>query len=312
LFREGRLSKKQIGAVLGGHKEFNKQVLSEYVSLHEFTHLILVTALRQFLWSFRLPGEAMQIDRIMEAFAKHYCVQNPNLFDETDTCYILSFSIIMLNTTLHNPNVKKKISMDQFVSQNRGINSGKDLPRDILELIYKNIKEEPFKIPDESYDDLMYTFFSPEWEGWLLKQGGSWKNWKRRYFVLNDKCLYYFQHTAENIPKGIIPLENVKVRLLEDMDGKRFLFEVYSDTNAHIKGCKKNYTGEVVQGRHKTYRMSANSEEDRSQWVKSIQESIRKDPFYDIISAKKAALRRKSLRHIDHDIPSTSESTIVQ
>ena len=119
-----------------------------------------------------LPGEAMQIDRIMEAFAKHYCHQNPNLFDETDTCYILSFSIIMLNTTLHNPNVKKKISMDQFVSQNRGINSGKDLPRDILELIYKNIKEEPFKIPDESYDDLMYTFFSPEWEGWLLKQGG--------------------------------------------------------------------------------------------------------------------------------------------
>ena len=77
----------------------------------------------------------------MEAFAKHYCHQNPNLFDETDTCYILSFSIIMLNTTLHNPNVKKKISMEQFVSQNRGINSGKDLPKDILELIYKNIKE---------------------------------------------------------------------------------------------------------------------------------------------------------------------------
>ena len=53
LFREGRLKKNQIGAVLGGHKDFNKQVLSEYVGLHEFTHLILVTALRQFLWSFR-------------------------------------------------------------------------------------------------------------------------------------------------------------------------------------------------------------------------------------------------------------------
>ena len=50
----------------------------------------------------------MQIDRIMEAFAKHYCLQNPDLFDETDTCYILSFSIIMLNTTLHNANVKRK------------------------------------------------------------------------------------------------------------------------------------------------------------------------------------------------------------
>ena len=53
LYREGRLSKKQIGAFIGGHHDFNKKVLSEFVALHEFTHLILVQALRQFLWSFR-------------------------------------------------------------------------------------------------------------------------------------------------------------------------------------------------------------------------------------------------------------------
>jgi len=312
LYREGRLSKKQIGAFIGGHNEFNQQVLSEFVILHEFTHLILVQALRQFLWSFRLPGEAMQIDRIMEAFAKHYCRQNPNLFEETDTCYLLSFSIIMLNTALHNPNVKKKITSEQFVNQNRGLNSGRDLPRDILELIYKNIKEEPFKIPDETYDDLMYTFFSPEKEGWLLKQGGSWKNWKRRWFLLSDRCLYYFQHTAENVPKGIIPLENVKVRLMEDRDGKRFLFEVYSETNNTVKGCKTDSKGTVVQGNHKSYRMSASSEEDRSSWVQSIQDSIKEHDFYDIVNAKKAALRRKSLRHTDHhDIPTNSEPTIA-
>jgi len=312
LYREGRLSKKQIGAFIGDHHDFNQQVLSEFVILHEFTHLILVQALRQFLWSFRLPGEAMQIDRIMEAFAKHYCRQNPNLFEETDTCYLLSFSIIMLNTALHNPNVKKKITSEQFVAQNRGINSGKDLPRDILELIFKNIKEEPFKIPDETYDDLMYTFFSPEKEGWLLKQGGSWKNWKRRWFLLSDRCLYYFQHTAENVPKGIIPLENVKVRCMEDKDGKRFLFEVYSETNATVKGCKTDSHGTVVQGKHKSYRMSANSDEDRESWVQSIKDSIKEHDFYDIVNAKKAALRRKSLRHIDHhDIPTNSEPTIV-
>ena len=38
----------------------------------------------------------------------------------------------MLNTALHNPNVKHKITVDQFVAQNRGINSGKDLPSDML------------------------------------------------------------------------------------------------------------------------------------------------------------------------------------
>ncbi len=80
----------------------------------------------------RLPGEAMQIDRVMQAFADHYCARNPDLFEETDTCYILSFSIIMLNTALHNPNVKQRITIEQFVRQNAGINSGKDLPRDIL------------------------------------------------------------------------------------------------------------------------------------------------------------------------------------
>ena len=149
-----------------------------------------------------MPGEAQQIDRIMSAFATHYCQQNPGTFSNSDTVYILSFAIIMLNTALHNKNVKVKITEEQFVAQNKGIDAGKDLARDMLLAIYSSIKEEPFKIPDETYDDLMFTFFSPEKEGWLVKQGGSWKNWKRRWFVLNDGCLYYFQHTAENVPKG--------------------------------------------------------------------------------------------------------------
>ena len=117
----------------------------------------------------------MQIDRVMDCFAEHYCLQNPNIFEERDTCFILSFSIIMLNTALHNPNAKMKITSEQFIKQNKGINSGRDLPPDMLEAIFRNIKEEPFKIPDETYDDLMYTFFSPEREGWLMKQVG-WKN----------------------------------------------------------------------------------------------------------------------------------------
>jgi len=294
LFRQERLSKKQIGKYLGSHREFNKEVLLQFVQCHEFTQLLLVQALRQFLWSFRLPGEAMQIDRVMDAFAAHYCAQNPNIFEERDTCFILSFSIIMLNTALHNPNAKMKITAEQFIKQNKGINSGRDLEPDMLEAIFRNIKEEPFKIPDETYDDLMYTFFSPEREGWLLKQGGSWKSWKRRWFVLNDRCLYYFQHTAENVPKGIIPLENVRVRRVEDRDGKQFVFEIYSDMAEIIKGCKTDSNGTVVQGNHKYYRLSATNEEDRDEWIQCIQESIRDNPFHKIISDKKAAIRRRS------------------
>ena len=106
----------------------------------------------------------------MNVFAAHYCDQNPGTFSDCDTVYILSFAIIMLNTALHNPNANINISSEQFINQNRGINSGKDLPSNMLEGIYRSIKAEAFKFPDETYDDLMYTFFSPKHEGWLEKQ----------------------------------------------------------------------------------------------------------------------------------------------
>lgn len=38
-----------------------------------------------------------------------------------------------------------------------------------------------------------------------------YKSWKRRWFILNDNCLYYFEYTTDKEPRGIIPLENVKV-----------------------------------------------------------------------------------------------------
>lgn len=293
LLNQERLSKKQIGSYLGSREEFNQKVLQKFVELHKFTNLLLVQALRQFLWSFRLPGEAQQIDRIMSVFAAHYCIQNSGTFTDSDTVYILSFAIIMLNTALHNKNVKVKITEDQFIAQNKGINAGKDLPREMLLAIYTSIKEEPFKIPDETYDDLMFTFFSPDKEGWLVKQGGSWKSWKRRWFVLNDGCLYYFQHTAENVPKGIIPLDQVAVRTVgEEKDSDRpWQFEIFNDCNIRdkdtVKGCKLDKSGTVVMGNHKVYRMSAASEEDREAWVSCLDKVVKKQRMDKFLKAKK-------------------------
>lgn len=53
-----------------------------------------------------------------------------------DTCYVLSFSIIMLNTSLHNPSVKDKPTVDRFIAMNRGINDGGDLPEELLVVGY--------------------------------------------------------------------------------------------------------------------------------------------------------------------------------
>lgn len=45
---------------------------------------------RQFLWSFRLPGEAQKIDRMMECFAERYCQLNPNIFTNTGKIFLKS------------------------------------------------------------------------------------------------------------------------------------------------------------------------------------------------------------------------------
>ncbi|XP_075374947.1 cytohesin-1 isoform X3 [Mycteria americana] len=193
LYKGEGLNKTAIGDYLGERDEFNIQVLHAFVELHEFTDLNLVQALRQFLWSFRLPGEAQKIDRMMEAFAQRYCQCNPGVFQSTDTCYVLSFAIIMLNTSLHNPNVKDKPTAERFIAMNRGINDGGDLPEELLRNLYESIKNEPFKIPEDDGNDLTHTFFNPDREGWLLKLG----------WASPGAQSWYWSPVSEQRPRGL-------------------------------------------------------------------------------------------------------------
>ncbi|KAG1655914.1 Cytohesin-1 [Nymphon striatum] len=286
LYNGEGLNKTAIGDYLGERHDFNMAVLDSFVELHDFTDLILVQALRQFLWSFRLPGEAQKIDRMMEKFAQKYCHLNSEVFTNSDTCYVLSFAIIMLNTSLHNPSVKDKPTIENFISMNRGINDGGDLPRELLVSLYDSIKTEPFKIPEDDGNDLMHTFFNPDREGWLWKQGGRYKSWKRRWFILNDNCLYYFEYTTDKEPRGIIPLENIEVRNINDRN-KPHCFELYASGSDVIKACKTDSEGKVVEGKHNVYRMSAATHEEKEEWIRCLSRGISHNPFYDMLSARK-------------------------
>ncbi|CAG12517.1 unnamed protein product, partial [Tetraodon nigroviridis] len=316
LYKEEGLNKTAIGEFLGEREELHLQTLKAFVDLHEFSDLNLVQALRQFLWSFRLPGEAQKIDRMMEAFATRYCDCNANVFQSSDTCYILSFAIIMLNTSLHNPCVKDKTTLERFISMNRGINNGGDLPDELLSKLYESIHSEPFKIPEDDGNDLTHTFFNPDREGWLLKlgtsvcvcprfhtrvfpprrclhllvcvSGGRVKTWKRRWFILTDNCLYYFEFTTDKEPRGIIPLENLCVREVP-YPRKPFCLELYNPNcpRQKIKACKTETDGRVVEGKHQSYTISAPSAEERDSWIDAIRASITKDPFYDLVSVRK-------------------------
>ncbi|CAM9865499.1 unnamed protein product, partial [Chrysoparadoxa australica] len=153
-----KLDKTQIGEYLGKEKEYNGgfcwKVLHEYVTNLDFTNMRFEAALRLYLSGFRLPGEAQKIDRMMEKFAEHYCLLNSTVFPSADTAFILAFSVIMLNTDLHNPAIKedRRMTKQGFIGNNRGIAGGSDLDESFLSELFDQIKMEPISLKED--DDL--------------------------------------------------------------------------------------------------------------------------------------------------------------
>ncbi|CAG2107521.1 unnamed protein product, partial [Medioppia subpectinata] len=142
------LDRTQVGEFLGDIDSFNREVMYAYVDQMDFKGKDFVSALRSFLMGFRLPGEAQKIDRLMEKFASRYCETNVNkgLFASADTAYVLAYSIIILTTDLHSGQVKNKITKNQYIVMNRGINDSKDLPEEYLSQIYDEIAGSEIKM----------------------------------------------------------------------------------------------------------------------------------------------------------------------
>lgn len=152
------LDKNLVGDFLGNHDEFCVQVLHEFAGTFDFEQMNLDTALRLFLETFRLPGESQKIERVLEAFSGRYYEQSPHILANKDAALVLSYSLILLNTDQHNVQVKKKMTEDDFIRNNRQINGGNDLPSEFLsELYYSICRNEIKTIPDQGLAFLEMT-----------------------------------------------------------------------------------------------------------------------------------------------------------
>lgn len=99
-------------------------------------------------------------------------------------------------------------------------------------------------------------------EGYLIKRGGNFKSWKKRWFVAKDNKLAYYATPGDKVPKGSIALAVSTVKACLD-DSKAlgcpeesFLFELVT-------------TGRV-------YYIGASTSEDRDAWVAAIKQSQQK------------------------------------
>jgi hypothetical protein len=75
----------------------------------------------------------------MEKFAERFCKQNPHVFPSADTAFILGFSVIMLNTDLHNPAIKaeRRMTKEAFIRN------------EILIAIYDRIQKNQISLKED-------------------------------------------------------------------------------------------------------------------------------------------------------------------
>ncbi|RHZ59918.1 hypothetical protein Glove_360g53 [Diversispora epigaea] len=151
-----RLSKKLLGDFLS--KPANIDILRAFVGLFDFDGKRIDEALREMLETFRLPGEAQQIERIMETFAATYFATGPLEVGSQDATFVLSYSVIMLNTDLHNPQVRRRMTIEDYMKNLRNVNNGKNFSSEYLHAIYDAIRKKEIIMPEEHEGQLGFNY----------------------------------------------------------------------------------------------------------------------------------------------------------
>lgn len=295
ILSQPKLSKRRVGEYIGNIDALSQRVCEELFARYDFTGKTLDAALRFLMLQFRLPGEAQQIDRLLEKFAISYHNQNPCVYLSSDTAYVLAFSIIMLNTDLHNQSITpdKKMTLDQFIRNNRGINQGQDVPKDVLEALYLSVQQDEVRMEEtDMYESEVVAFMAPTKSGWLHKKADSLLGlWKRHWFVLNDGCLYYFNLPSDEGPRCIIPLDNTRIgRGNGELD-----LIITSASGDFVKSSKVLEDGRMEQGKHTQFVLRASSNDEREHWVNTLQEeSIRFKPLHEIFLRRREQERSQA------------------
>ncbi|KAF5372839.1 hypothetical protein D9758_001701 [Tetrapyrgos nigripes] len=151
-----RLDKRLLGDFIS--RPENLEVLKAFIELFDFKDKPMGDAMRELLESFRLPGEAQQIARITETFANVYFDAKPAGIKSSDAVYVLAYSIIMLNTDLHNPQIRKRMSFEEYQRNLRGVNDGSDFAPEYLQNIYDSIRKREIVMPEEHTGQLGFEY----------------------------------------------------------------------------------------------------------------------------------------------------------
>ncbi|KDN35753.1 hypothetical protein RSAG8_11315, partial [Rhizoctonia solani AG-8 WAC10335] len=159
-----RLDKKGLGEYIS-HLD-NPELLKEFIGIFDFRGKLIAEAMRELLESFRLPGEAQPIARITETFAKRFFACGPPGIKSEDAVFVLSYSVILLNTDLHNPQNRKRMTIADYQKNLKGVNDGTDFDTEYLQAIYDSLRKREIVMPEEHTGQLGFDY---AWKELLLR-----------------------------------------------------------------------------------------------------------------------------------------------
>jgi len=92
--------------------------------------------------------------------------------------------------------------------------------------------------------------------GWLIKEGGSWKSWKKRYFVLDreKKRLSYFKKETDKVAVGAIDLDTCSHIMSVDYKKKENVFQIQTPS--------------------RMWHMIADTPAERDEWVSQLNKTL--------------------------------------
>ncbi|BGP04186.1 GDP/GTP exchange factor for ARF [Rhodotorula toruloides] len=151
-----RLDKRLLGDFISRPDQLD--VLRAFMHLMDFEGKIICDAMRELLEAFRLPGESQQINRIAETFAEVYFATHPPEIKSQDATYVLAYSVIMLNTDLHSPQVRKRMDLEAYSRNLRGVNDNENFDPEYLKSIYESIRKREIVLPEEHQNQVGFEY----------------------------------------------------------------------------------------------------------------------------------------------------------
>ncbi|XP_076124900.1 pleckstrin homology domain-containing family A member 6 isoform X3 [Alosa pseudoharengus] len=117
-------------------------------------------------------------------------------------------------------------------------------------------------------------------QGWLHKQASSGvKQWNRRWFVLTDRCLFYYKDEKEEGVLGSLPMLSFHIGPVQPADNvnRKYAFKVWYEDEVEQDGTdSKGSIAFCLQVEHpgtRTYYFSADCQEEQEEWVKAMSDA---------------------------------------